>query len=311
MGIIIIRDFFKLKRINQRQSDNLPDHVKGSATFETHQRLRSKANKNTGYYINSSQGKVAVEFITINGEDHWITLTTNDDAEAWYSSNQRIVPRDNTALGFWSTDDSQHPDFFIHHPEHAPSTSQEETLAGGLHHIATLQGATLFTPQEPILPQIEEAASQGISIAVDTAPAASILPTQQPDTSNAPVIVASSGPNTLTYIPANMSGQGGSGQGARGAAPTHVTAATGRTGQTITVAAASTNGRLKGTPPPMFDGDRDKSHKFLVDFHIYKFANRNNNAMSNPATHITTALTSVAMTQVDVFEKSVIENRIK
>ena len=88
-----------------------------------------------------------------------------------------------------------------------------------------------------------------------------------------------------------MAAQGGSGQGARGAAPTHFAATTGRTGQTITVAAASTNGGLKGTPPPMFDGDRDKSHKFLVDFHIYKFANRNNDVMSNPATRITTALT--------------------
>ena len=239
----------------------------------------------------STQGKVAVEFITINGEDHWITFTTNNDAEAWYSSSNRIVPRDNPALGFWSTDNSQHPDFFTYHPENTPSTSQEETLAGGLHHIATLQGATLFTPQEPILPQIEEATSQGITIAVDTAPAASVLPTQQPDVSNTPVIITSSGPNTLAYIPANMATQGGSGQGAGGAAPVHVAAATGGTGQTITVAAISTNSGLKGTPPPMFEGDRDKSHKFLVDFCIYKFANRNNDAMSNPATRVTTALT--------------------
>ena len=227
--------------------------------------------------------------------------------EAWYSSDQRIVPKDNTALGFWSTDDSQHPDFFIYHPEHTPSTSQGETLAGGLHHIATLQGATPFTPQEPILPQIEEAVSQGIPIAVDTAPAASVLPTQQPDMSNAPVIVASSGPNTLAYIPANMAAQGGSGQGAGGAAPVHVAAATGGTGQTITVAAASTNGGLKGTPPPMFDGDRDKSHKFLVDFHIYKFTNRNNDVMSNPATRVTTALTYMGGPLVDPWKEQQME----
>ena len=148
---------------------------------------------------------------------------------------------------------------------------------------------TPFTPQEPILPQIEEATSQGIPIAVDIAPAASVLPIQ----TNIPVIVASSGLNTLTYIPANMAAQGGSGQGAGGTAPAHVATATGGTGQTITVAAASTNGGLKGTPPPMFDGDRDKSHKFSVDFCIYKFTNRNNKAMSNLATRITTVLTYI------------------
>jgi len=60
--------------------------------------------------------------------------------------------------------------------------------------------------------------------------------------------------------------------------------------QTITVT-ASTNGGLKGTPPAPFDGDRKKSHAFLVAFAIYHFTNRKNEAMSNPATHVTTCLT--------------------
>ena len=100
-----------------------------------------------------------------------------------------------------------------------------------------------------------------------------------------------------------MATQGGSGQGVGGAAPVHVTAATGRTGQTVTVAAASTNGRLKGTSPPMFNGDRDKSHKFIVDFRIYRFANRNNDAMSNPATHATTALIYMGGLLVDPWKE--------
>jgi len=61
-------------------------------------------------------------------------------------------------------------------------------------------------------------------------------------------------------------------------------------GQTITVAAASNRG-LKGTPPPPFEEDRNKSHVFLVAFDIFWFANWKNKAMSNPAMHITTALT--------------------
>jgi len=50
----------------------------------------------------------------------------------------------------------------------------EEILAGGVHHIATLQGSHPFTEQEPILPQIEAAVYQGIDIPLNTTPAAAI-----------------------------------------------------------------------------------------------------------------------------------------
>jgi len=99
-----------------------------------------------------------------------------------------------------------------------------------------------------------------------------------------------------------MSGQaGGSGPGAGGAAS--IAATTGGTGQTVTVAAVSSNGGLKGTPPPYFSGDRDTSHNFLVNFGIFKFANRNNDAMSNPATHVTTALTYMGRVLVDPWKE--------
>jgi len=99
-----------------------------------------------------------------------------------------------------------------------------------------------------------------------------------------------------------MSGQaGGSGQGAGGAAS--IAATTGGTGQTVTVAAVSSNGRLKGTPPPHFSRDKDTSHNFLVNFGIFRFANRNNDAMSNPATRVTTALTYMGGTLVDPWKE--------
>jgi len=62
-------------------------------------------------------------------------------------------------------------------------------------------------------------------------------------------------------------------------------------GQTITVATASNGGGLEGTPPQPFKGDRKKSHAFLVAFGIFQFANWKNEAMSNPATWVTTVLT--------------------
>jgi len=97
-----------------------------------------------------------------------------------------------------------------------------------------------------------------------------------------------------------MSGQtGGSGLG--GAAS--IAATTGGTGQTITVAAASSNGGLKGTLPPHFSRDRDTSHNFLVNFGIFRFTNRNNDAMSNPATRVTTALTYMGGILVDPWKE--------
>ena len=51
------------------------------------------------------------------------------------------------------------------------------------------------------------------------------------------------------------------------------------------------NGALKGNPPTPFDGTRNKSSGFLVAFNLFKAANRHNEAMSNPYSRVTTALT--------------------
>ena len=51
---------------------------------------------------------------------------------------------------------------------------EEEFLAGGIHHVATLQGPqTRLSPTHPVLPVIEQAAAQGEEIPVDIAPIAS------------------------------------------------------------------------------------------------------------------------------------------
>ena len=51
------------------------------------------------------------------------------------------------------------------------------------------------------------------------------------------------------------------------------------------------NGALKGNPPVILNGDRTKSSGFLITFKLFKAANRNNEAMSNPYSRVTTALT--------------------
>ena len=209
-----------------------------------------------------------VKFVhTTEGEDFWTTLHWSSASNYWYTAAEALIKRDSTITGWWRIKDPQHPQYIT--PEESPveelkyTNPLEDVISGGLHHIATLQGPQSFETQEPILPQIEAAVASGLHILLDTTPAAAV-----------PITVATSGFNTLSYIPMLEPAQASVSQG----------------GQTITVA-ASTNGGLKGTPPTLFDRDRKKSHAFLVAFAIYHFTNRKNEAISNPATCVTTCLT--------------------
>jgi len=104
----------------------------------------------------------------------------------------------------------------------------KEILAGGVHHIATLQGSNPFTEQPPILPQIEAAVHQGINIPLDTTPVAAIHP--------------------QLSIRTTM-----------GTQQEEINIATGQSGQEaqrINVITSPANGALKGNPPPIFTGDR-------------------------------------------------------
>jgi hypothetical protein len=51
------------------------------------------------------------------------------------------------------------------------------------------------------------------------------------------------------------------------------------------------NGSLKGNAPTPFDRTRAKSTEFLLAFNLFRAANHHNNAMANPFSHVTTALT--------------------
>ena len=272
-AIILLEDLTnEHKKVNRQQVNNLPSHVKGQAYFEDYSRTGGSLNKSTRYYINRpGQSHCAVEFIKVDREDHWTALHWNNTEDYWYTARPALISRNNRwNLGWWSLDDPQHPDYVDpeqfaktsegpHLPIEAHPGAEEEILAGGLHHIATLQGVSPLSSQERILPQIKEAVTQGISIPLDIIPVAAVLPSlpQGPPTIPIPVATLAGG-STLSYVP--MSGP---------QQPTQVAASR---GQTITVAAAS-NGGLKGTPPQPFKGDRNKSHAFLIAFGIFQFTN--------------------------------------
>src|SRR6266567_8345785 len=68
-------------------------------------------------------------------------------------------------------------------------------------------------------------------------------------------------------------------------------------------APAAANGALRGLPPPIFDGDRTQSASFLLAFCLYKFTNRGHEAMINPATRTTTALSYIAGPLVEAWKE--------
>jgi hypothetical protein len=55
--------------------------------------------------------------------------------------------------------------------------------------------------------------------------------------------------------------------------------------------AITNGGALKGSPPIHFTGERSKSRGFLNAFNLYKETNRHNEAMKNPYSCVTMALT--------------------
>src|SRR6266705_6448547 len=68
-------------------------------------------------------------------------------------------------------------------------------------------------------------------------------------------------------------------------------------------AAAAANGALQGLPPPIFDGDRTQSVGFLLASRLYKFTNRGHEAIINPATLTTTALSYIAGPLVEAWKE--------
>ena len=92
-------------------------------------------------------------------------------------------------------------------------------------------------------------------------------------------------PTTMSAGATGIGSSGGGGGGGGG----------GGTGGTIPTG----NGRLKGTPPTIFDGTRSKADKFLSEFRRYKLTNRLNDTMIKPFDRVLTALTYIRGTNVD------------
>jgi len=272
-AVVLIRTLDQNKRVHRRQQDDLPEHVKGEAYFENH----GFRHKDTGYYVDlPKKTHRVVEFIKVEDDDFWVKLLWKDNQ--WYTNQGGVLHT--SKLGTWKETDPQHPHYID--PEHYSPTlhtaieqPEEEILAGGIHHIATLQGSHPFTEQPPILPQIEAAVHQGITIPLNTTPVTAIYP--------------------QLFIQTTMAAQ-----------QEEINVATGQSGQEaqrINIIHNPSNGTLKGNPPPIFNGDRSTTRRFINNFDLWKALNRQNDIMRKPFSRVVTLLTYMDSTQVDAWKE--------
>ena len=73
--------------------------------------------------------------------------------------------------------------------------------------------------------------------------------------------------------------------------------------QRINIISNPSNGTLKGNPPPMLDGDRDKTHKFLLNWDLWAAVNQANDTMKKPFSRIITMLSYMDGTCIDAWKE--------
>ena len=131
-----------IKAVALTATDDLPEIVKKNAFFEEHTTRTGQVLPQQGYYTISNDGsKQPVEFLNINGLDQWYLLDWNALSREYYIVEDDSLPFENSATGYWPITDPHHFDY-IPPPTESPleyHDPAEQFLAGGLHHIVTLE----------------------------------------------------------------------------------------------------------------------------------------------------------------------------
>ena len=107
-----------LTSVTRRRTDDLPPHVKGRAYFrELPRSPGGRPNANTGYWIDilgpdgQKTHELPLEFVTTDElGDRWATITFEAN-HWWIPSEANLAPTNNPDLGWWTTDDPQHPNY--------------------------------------------------------------------------------------------------------------------------------------------------------------------------------------------------------
>ena len=276
------------KHVHRRKQDELPTHVKGEGVVYREFSTTTTAGKihpRTGYYIEETDE--AIECLKDEEEDAWFLLQ-QDTSGRFVTCKDNRLDRYAKKTGYWYFGDEQHPEY--HLLQQVENQPHEELVAEGLHHIVTLQGPQAqLSPTHQVLPVIERAASLGESIPTDIQPIASTSAVVM----SQPVQISTQ----LTHRSAQSTSGTGGGSGGGGGGGSR-----GTTGQGGNPPARG-NGALKGSPPPIFKGERSKSTKFLMAFTIFRVANRSNETLTNPVTRVATALTYMDGPLVDPWKE--------
>jgi hypothetical protein len=159
----------------RRQEDDLLDWLKGSATFDSaRSSLTGGPTVHTGYYYTEGNRTHLVKLYEYKGRIHWYELTYNRLWSRYKVDKEDQYDIDNPHLRYYPITDPRHVNYIPELEEFHETEPAEEFLAGGVHHIATLQGPQAqLSPTHLILPTIEQAAAQGEEIPVDIKPIAS------------------------------------------------------------------------------------------------------------------------------------------
>jgi hypothetical protein len=194
--------------------------------------------------------------------------------------------------------DPRHIDYIPEPEEFHETEPTEEFLARGVYHVATLQGPQAqLSPTHLILPTIEQAAAQGEEIPVDIEPIASTSaviiqnPVLPPPINIQPAMAQPEGAQIQGNIIGQQAQQQAQPAGGQQQAPA---------GQPIQINA---NRSLKGNTPTPFDGNRAKSAGFLLTFNLFRAANCHNDAMANPFSCITIALTYMTGDAIEAWKE--------
>src|SRR5882672_4494936 len=271
-------------KIRRRPIDNLPDHIKRNIDLEHDDERGAEWNSNKkGYFAKiriedstrENYHTHPVEFIH-NKEtrtDNWYLLVerTNEQGTHYFTNEfGRIVQGGTGGLGWWDQFDPQHPEHLSRGKGKAKATPDKEIIAGGTHHIITLQGTHPLTPEQPpaLLEAISRSTSQGETIQMYFPPTiVGMASSQQPQTPQTQA--------NVTITPAQGSNMQRNGEG----------------------------GSLMGNAPPIFYGDRVQAQEFLNTITIWKVVNYKKEEIKDPYTRTALILTYIKGDNVNSWAK--------